>query len=170
MSITVDIQTSGPLALTTRQWNEVMREALRDVGVLWHRFQRPKRFSEAGGREYRFQRRSPAYRKAKQRIWHHQRPLTWSGDARRRSAVLRVTARSTSTRGQSMKVAGPRKLNFRPKTNKGRRPPNMAEEFRATSARDRAQQQKWLKQRLIQRLRRKGQTTRVQARITAGSI
>ena len=165
--LSINVETKGVAAVGKRDWNQALRLAGADLGVYWHIHYRPKRFGAVAFSEYRARRRSPVYEDNKFEDKGHARPLDYSGEARRDAAqqVVRATIRRKG--GLEVWVRGPRKLNFRPKTKRGRKPIDMRKEFKAWSPRERVKLQKILRQRVLYHLRQIGSKQRITVRINA---
>lgn len=106
----IQITYSGPVPgsqnLRQREWNDVVREAWRQVGLYWVKAFRPKHFTAEGGREYGYAKRSGergnagsqgfkrSYVGKKLAKFGHTKPLVWSGrsEAATRSARIHATA------------------------------------------------------------------------------
>ncbi|TWT35319.1 hypothetical protein KOR34_02090 [Posidoniimonas corsicana] len=157
----------GTPTVRPRQWNQALRAAGEDVGVYWHIHYRPKRFSEQAYSEYGARKRSRPYRRKKVAEKGHNRPLDYSGEARRDSQQRKVGAAVRRRGGLEVWIRGPRKLNYRPRTKGRRRPIDMRSEWRAWSPRERVKLQKVLRQRIVYHLRRIGSNQRVTVRLNA---
>ena len=91
-----------------REWNNVMRDGFRELGLYWMANFRAKHFTNAGAAEYGYAPRQGdagrlgthgfkrSYQGRKLRAKGHTRPLTWSGDTEKKTRTARVVAFSTS--------------------------------------------------------------------------
>ena len=118
-----------PKGIARKKMNDILRGAWFLVGVHWHKKMRPKHFTEAGAREYRYQRRSKAYLKRKLNPKTgpgHTRPLEFSRQSRKLTKIrdVRPTAKGVRI------VMGANKFNFRASINA----PNMRDEMTTVSA------------------------------------
>ena len=138
--LNVKITAKGALGMTRRKWaQEILKPAMHSLGMHWRENLMPKRF-DARQRVYGFRDRTQKYIRAKRNPRSGAADkglykLVFSGDSRDRARSGKITARATTNK-QSVKIAGPQKLNFRPMTKGNRAPINMLEEFRATTGRD----------------------------------
>jgi len=123
------IKYIGPVpgvTLTQREMLAIIRDAWHDVGVHWHRAQRPKHFTRAGAREYGYLPRKgepgnphpkgfwSSYMGRKQRLMRHQRPLEFSGELKNLSRVRRILTSATSNKSRlRIQMPAARKANFR---------------------------------------------------------
>ncbi len=135
----IKVTTKGALGMGKRQWaQEILKPAMYQVGLHWRQAIMPRRF-DARQHVYGFRERTEAWKRAKRKdpasADGGRFKLVYTGDARSRASSGNITARATSNK-QSVKIAGPRKLNFRPKTKGSRLPIDMREEFRAVTGRD----------------------------------
>ena len=105
------------------------------LGEYWHRFFRPKHFTQAGATEYGYQRRSPKYERRKLRLYGHSHPLVATGESRELSRMKDVRATS---KGVRIIMPAIRKLNFTPQGGTIK----MAEEMRTISANEQKQLEK----------------------------
>lgn len=125
------------VGLKRRELNVIMKRAWYYIGVYWHRFFRPKHFTQAGAREYGYKPRrgqrgsgfglfKESYTGRKLKKWGHTNPLVWKGLARDLTAIQDV--RPTS-KGVRIVMGAAQKLNWRhPKSDI-----YMAEEMRRVS-------------------------------------
>lgn len=165
--LSFDITRRGAATATNATWNKALRAAGQDMGIFWHIQYRPKRFAQVAYSEYGAKLRSRPYEKKKYADKGHFRPLDYSGEARRDAAQQVVRSVIRRKGGLSVWVRGPRKLNFRPKTKRGRKPVDMRKEFKAWSARERVKLQKVMRQRTLYHLQRLGSKQRVTVRLRA---
>jgi len=111
----IQITYSGPVPgsqnMRQREWNNVVREAWRQVGLYWVNTYRPKHFTVAGAKEYGYDPRKGergnlgpkgfkrSYTGRKLAKWGHTRPLVWSGRSEQATRAARIHA--TATRNKS---------------------------------------------------------------------
>lgn len=106
----IKITERGPVPRKLRQaHNAAAKAAWHEVGVVWVRDVRPKHFTEAGAREYRYGRRSKAYTERKRRETGRARPLVYTGRSERQTRQARI---STTSRGGRISMRAPA-LNFK---------------------------------------------------------
>ena len=67
---------------------KIFLEAMQEAGLRWHRDTLPKHFEPGASTRYQYESRTRAYRRRKQRLKGHGRPLEWSGTLKR--AVTRM--------------------------------------------------------------------------------
>ena len=116
--IRIKVKYTGAIpgvTMSQREWNEIQRAAWHAVGRYWHTQFRPKHFTRAGAQEYGYQPRSAGHQRRKAKAKHHQDPLVFSGDSRRRTRTARIVPFATSTAaGVRVRMTAPN-LNYRPK-------------------------------------------------------
>jgi hypothetical protein len=76
------VYIGGPSAMK-RGIGKIVKEALQDAGGLWHRRYLPMHFQPGAGNKYKYQPRTRAYLRHKQKRKGHRRPLEFSGDLKR---------------------------------------------------------------------------------------
>lgn len=102
-----------------KKLNNVIRKAYDAMGVLWHKTMRPKHFTDAGAREYRYEARTLEYerRKRNRKKGPAPAPLVWSGTSRLASRIrdVRATAKGgfANPKGTVRVVMRTPILNFR---------------------------------------------------------
>ena len=101
----------GTVNLNQERFNALLRMAWYATGEYWAIHFRPKHFTEAGGREYGYRKRTPKYQKSKQRQYGHQDPLVYSGVSKLLSNFYNVKATKNRVRVTMPQV---RTLNRRP--------------------------------------------------------
>lgn len=116
--------------VTKRETDRVVKKSMIEVAQFWHRRIRPKHFTEAGAREYRYDERTAKYQKRKLAAVGHQAPLRWTDTSRVLTTIPKFKYR-LKTATVDMNAA--RGLRRRPK---GKRT-DMRLELSATSAGDR---------------------------------
>lgn len=81
--------------LGRREYGKATKEAFVAAGRLWHQKFRPKHFTKAGAREYRYAPRTRSYTARKFREFGHRLPLVWSGETRNlaRNRKIKATAK-----------------------------------------------------------------------------
>lgn len=149
MAIHVEITLTGAAALGKRAINDITRNAMRELGLLWRRRYLPKHFTVKGGREYKFRprknysqssRKRESYVARKKRQYGHSRPLEFTGEGKR-LAFASKTVQATAAAGHARVVIPlPSKFNFRNRFSQIR----MADEIRAVSDRDRRELEAFL--------------------------
>lgn len=123
------IKYIGPvpgITLTQREMLAIIRDSWYEVGVHWHRTQRPKHFTRAGAREYGYAPRKgepgnphpkgfwASYMGRKQREAKHQRPLEYSGELKNLSRVRRILTSATGDKSRlRIQMPSARKANLR---------------------------------------------------------
>ena len=123
------VYIGGPKAMKA-SLRPIVKEALQDMGALWHRRYLPQHFRPGAASKYGYQPRSAAYMKRKASRKRHQRPLEFSGDYKRevsRKAVLS----GTSKRVRVVMDVGP--AWYATRTWKTRRAPDIPAETTATT-------------------------------------
>jgi len=150
------------IPLTKRELNNAIKGANADMGLFWLGMIRPKHFTKAGAREYRYaprqtykpqkkgSKRDPfraSYTGRKLKEKGHTRPLVWSGESELRSRQGRVDATSKRMR-VVMNVPA---LNFSPK---GHRDLDMLAELTEVSDADFAKMLRVFQRSLDQRVAR----------------
>lgn len=159
------VRTRGPVpGVMKRELNKIFKFAYLRCGLRWHRKFRPKHFTEAGAREYRYKPRkgeklrrdSKRFRRSytgrKLRKWGHTLPLVWSGTSRQRSRIPRIKATS---KGVRVIINAPA-LNFRPKGGRI----DMRSEMTHVSARERDELVRLFDKTVDQKLKQIRRTTR----------
>lgn len=124
------IKESG---VTPRRLRPIMRQRqitmFGKLGAYWHRYFRPKHFTQAGAVEYGYQLRKVKYTHRKLRKFGHANPLVFTGESRELARMKDIRATS---KGVKIVMPAVRKLNFRPKSGTI----HMADELRTISARE----------------------------------
>jgi hypothetical protein len=101
------------VTMSQREWNAIQRGVWQAVGRYWHVHFRGKHFTRAGAVEYGYQPRSAEYQRRKARQKHHQDPLVFSGESRRRTRTGRIVPFATASRvGVRVRMSAPA-LSFR---------------------------------------------------------
>lgn len=127
---------SVPRAMA-KQGRGILKAAWHDLGVTWHRELRPKHFTAAGAREYKYQpregepgkpgrTRGRSYLRRKQRMFGHTLPLVFTGELRSLTRIRDVRATAKGVRV----VMQANKANWRRSPGA----PNMAAELRTISS------------------------------------
>lgn len=102
----------------------IRKQAFLHVGSVWHRKIAPKHFTESGGREYKYARRSRGYRARKLKPTKGDRargvrpgrsPLVWTGETRRLTLAPGGANIRATSKGVTIRLPGARGLNRRPK-------------------------------------------------------
>lgn len=97
--IRIVIGYSGPVPRAMRKrMRVILKIAYLKAGRFWHRVHRPKHFTAAGGRLYRYRRRSGEYLQRKQKAKGHRDPLVFTGQSRAFTAHRDVRATSKGVR------------------------------------------------------------------------
>lgn len=113
---------TGPMPRELRKrMPRIKKAAFRLMAAVWHRTMRPKHFTKAGAREYRYDPRQGeragqgtkrfrrSYTGQKLRRFGHTDPLVLTGESRRATAIRRIKGTS---KGARVIMRAP-KLNFR---------------------------------------------------------
>jgi len=117
------------VTMSQREWNEIQRGVWQGVGRYWHVHFRPKHFTRAGAQEYGYQPRTAGYQRRKAKQKHHQDPLVFTGESRRRTRSARIVPFATSRRvGVRVRMSAPN-LNYR----RNAHAPDLAAEMTAIS-------------------------------------
>jgi hypothetical protein len=69
----------GRGVFSKRAWREAVGDGMDYLADYWFRVLLRKHFTVAGGKEYAYVPRRKGYMIAKNKRWHHQNPLVWSG-------------------------------------------------------------------------------------------
>ncbi len=126
-------------AVLKKDLNKIIKKVWAATAEHWHRHQRPKHFTTAGGREYGYTPRSGqrgskrkrfkgSYTQRKIQKHGHDRPLEFSGTSRQLTRIQNIVATS---KGATIRMRAPA-LNFKPKGSAV----NMREELTTISAGD----------------------------------
>lgn len=117
------------VTMTQRDWNAIQRPVWRSVGRYWHAQFRPKHFTRAGAAEYGYQPRTAAHQRRKAKAKHHQQPLVFTGESRRRTRAARIVPFATAGRvGVRVRMSAPN-LSYRRHASS----PDMREELTTIS-------------------------------------
>jgi hypothetical protein len=131
-NIGIKVKYTGAIpgvTMSQREWNDIQRGVWGAVGRYWHVHFRDKHFTRAGAAEYGYQDRSAAYQRRKAKTYHHQIPLVFTGESRRRVRTARVVPFATANRvGVRVRMSAPA-LNFR----RSAKSPDMREELTTIS-------------------------------------
>ncbi len=101
------------VTMSQREWNEIQRGVWQAVGRYWHVHFRPKHFTRAGAQEYGYEPRTAAYQRRKAKQKHHQEPLVFTGESRRRTRSARIVPFATASRvGVRVRMSAPN-LSYR---------------------------------------------------------
>jgi len=100
--------------LALRKLKEINKVVGEEVGSYWHDHFRAKHFTQAGAREYGYEKRNVRYMIKKARKWGHRDPLVWSGLSRMLSKIKDIKTTSTSARARVRVVLHTPTLNFIP--------------------------------------------------------
>ena len=123
MSVSIKMTGTVP-KLVKREWNKVKRAGFEAMARSWHQKLRPKHFTKAGAREYRYSPRdgepgtkgarhfSQSYTGRKLRIFGHTLPLVYTGQSRRLSQLRVITATS---KGSKVRIKAPTLNRPRPR-------------------------------------------------------
>lgn len=96
------------VTMSQRDWNAIQRPVWNAVGRYWHTQFRPKHFTRAGAQEYGYAKRTAAYQRRKAKAKHHQDPLVFSGESRRRTRAGRIVPFAASTKvGVRVRMTAP---------------------------------------------------------------
>ncbi len=150
--IVLTIERTGDVPkLAKRKFNAILKLSWQKVGEKDFRLRTPEHFTKAGGRKYKYARRSSAYVKAKQRksapdAAQAGNPLVWTGQSRALAKIMNVRATS---KGVVERIQA-RGLNRRPKGGTI----NMAEEVRRRTDGDKKQIETWMRDQLTRRTRK----------------
>jgi hypothetical protein len=87
------IETGALPWLPKRLLARPKKQAYMDMGKYWHAKIRPKHFTIAGAREYKYVKRSLEYTRRKLKFGPA-RPLVWTGESEQLSKSARITATS----------------------------------------------------------------------------
>lgn len=109
MPILFTVKTRGPTpGVLAKQMRGLLKDGFETIGSEWHRRMRPKHFSRAGAREYRYtprvgepgsgRRKAGSYTQEKENAFGHSRPLEFSGLSKRLVSVKDVRANSKGGR------------------------------------------------------------------------
>ena len=130
--IRIKVKYTGAIpgvTMSQRDWNEIQRGVWHAVGRYWHVHFRPKHFTRAGAMEYGYQPRSAGYMRRKAKAKHHQDPLVYTGESRRRTRTARIVPFATANRvGVRVRMSAP-SLNYR----RNDRAPDLREEMTTIS-------------------------------------
>lgn len=151
----VVIKIRGALAIPEKEHKKLVIDSLVRIGLYWHRYFRPKHFTEAGAREYRYKRRAVNYNKQKLRIVRHQDPLVFSGISKQLSRVYRVQRTKESAK---IVMSGVRAFNRKNPRSKI----DMVDEFRRVSSSERDKLAKLAQENLELRYKRKIESKKIQ--------
>lgn len=133
MNIGLTIRLRGVEALRKKEVNDILKESFHLMGLRWWKLYLPQHFGDQAQRRYGYARRSGqqfnarprkgSYQAKKLRAFGHQRPLEFTGEAKRQALA---SPRITSTRDK-VTIRLPRKFNWRATGSQVR----MADEIRA---------------------------------------
>lgn len=137
----VHFKINGVAKIGKRQINDIVRDALAELGHYWVDNMLPKHFSKAGARDYEYTPRKGepgserafkgSYTARKLRQKKHTLPLVWSGEARTEIMQgARVNATVAGDRATVRIALNSRKLNWRHPNSKVR----MNDEIKKVSA------------------------------------
>lgn len=135
-------------ALGRAEYSEASDAAWEAVGAYWKANILPKKFTSAGGQEYRYRSRSVKYLAEKQREKGHQHPLVFTGRLQRQVTSGAQVVVKRNKRGQprvTVKLPGPNYL-------KGRS--TVARELKRVSAKDATELAAVLERALVEHLNR----------------
>jgi len=91
-----------------RRFAPLNRNSLRDTVRFWWQMFLPQHFKPIAAWKYRYQKRTDAYLRRKQRVMGHQLPLVWSGEMKRMvTSGVRLSGTSKRARGI---LTGPKHL------------------------------------------------------------
>ena len=114
----------GSLNLRQREWNALVREAWRQVGVMWHREIMRKHFSRQAYAEYDYAPRQGesgrpdprgfrrSYTGQKLKMMGHTNPMVYTGESQRRAQSARIHAVATRNRSGVDVILNTPALNF----------------------------------------------------------
>lgn len=140
MAVKVEMSVSGVEALTTRQINGVVRDAMEDVGKRWRSRYLPEHFKNSATSKYGYAKRKGesgstrrfrgSYTQRKLKKYGHTRPLEFSGKGKREALQNENIQAFATSRSARVEIRLPQKFNFRHPLSQVR----MADEIRATTA------------------------------------
>jgi len=96
-----------------KQFEKVLRKALKTAGEFWRDQLLKGHFTPSGAIKYGYQKRTPKYQSRKQRQKGHRVPLVWSGETRR--MALRQSKPRRTIKGIKVRIPTPDYLRYKPK-------------------------------------------------------
>ena len=128
MPIKTIITEKGSPRQHAKELRRARKIAYAEAAEYWHRRLLPKHFTTGAEERYGYQPRTEGYKYRKARAKGHTRPLVWSGETRR--MVMRSASISTTAKGATVKMRGPKYLYA---YHKNRWEPHKAEELTFTT-------------------------------------
>lgn len=136
MPMFVDVELVGVEALTKKQVNDALKDAMSAMGMRWRRRYLPLHFGNGASTRYGYTPRAGehgsgkkfnrSYTGRKLRFLHHTRPLEFTGEGKRQALNGQRVVYATRDK---VRIPLPRKFNWRNKKSKVR----MADEIRAVT-------------------------------------